>query len=373
MTTTEERLGQVEDPALFHRLSELGMLRSATAIDNGLEVRVAVPVADYPAAEELRVALAQAAGLEPGKRLELAVEVMGEEERDLVARRLRAFDATEAAPHEAGHAGARENPFARRRGPTRVLAICSGKGGVGKSTVAVNLAVALRRGGHRVGILDADIYGFSVPRMMGVPYAPLHLGNVLVPPVAHGVRVVSMGFFVDEDQAVAWRGPMLHNVLEQFLVDVHWGELDFLVVDLPPGTGDVPMSVAQQLPGAECYVVTTPQPAAERVAQRAGALARQLRLPLRGVIENYSYFAAPDGARYEIFGSGGGAALAETLGVELLGQVPLELAVREGADEGQPIAVAHAGGEAAAAIARIAERIVALGPARVYRKDLAIS
>jgi ATP-binding protein involved in chromosome partitioning len=198
------------------------------------------------------------------------------------------------------------------------------------------------------------------------------LDRAIVPPVAHGVRCISMGFFYDEDKAVAWRGPMLHKALEQFLVDVHWGTLDFLVVDMPPGTGDVPLSVGQQLPRAEVYVVTTPQIGATRVAQRAGALAKQLRHPVRGVIENMSWFIDPHGGRHEIFGAGGGTFLAEALSVPLLAQIPL-VPASGGSDDSVPDAVVDSTGEISTAFRALAEAIVELGPARVYRSELSIS
>jgi ATP-binding protein involved in chromosome partitioning len=297
---------------------------------------------------------------------------MSDEQRASVGAWLRAQQGdspTAAAPN----AQARENPFSDRASSTRVLAIASGKGGVGKSSVTVSLAVALARAGHSVGLLDADIHGFSVPRMLKVGYAPIVLGKVIVPPVARGVRTISMGFFVDEDKAVAWRGPMLHRALEQFLNDVHWGTPEFLVVDMPPGTGDIALSVGQQLPRAELYIVTTPQLGSARIAQRAGSLARQLRLPIRGIIENMSYFRAPDGTRYELFGSGGGELLATTLEVPLLVQVPLVPATGNDADEGIPAVIADPEGEVAQTFADLAEHIVAAGPARVYRKELSIS
>ena len=220
------------------------------------------------------------------------------------------------------------NPFADASSPTRVIAVSSGKGGVGKSSVTVNLAIALGLAGNRVGLLDADVYGFSVPAMLGLAGEPVTGEGGVSPLTAFGLSVMSMGFFVGDDQPVIWRGPMLHKALEQFLVDVDWGSLDFLVVDMPPGTGDVALSMSQYLPASEVYVVTTPQPAAKRVAQRSAYMARKLSLPLRGVIENMSWFSAPDGSRYEIFGQGGGAQLAEELGVPLLGQIPLLPAIR---------------------------------------------
>lgn len=269
-------------------------------------------------------------------------------------------------------------PFSSGSGPTRVVGVSSGKGGVGKSSVTVNLAVALAGAGHSVGILDADVYGFSVPAMLGLGGGPTMSGGLamsdgkVTPPGAFGVRVMSMGFFANEDQPVIWRGPMLHKALEQFLTDVDWGEPDFLLVDMPPGTGDVALSMSQYLPASEVYVVTTPQVAAKRVAQRSAYMARKLNLPLRGVIENMSWFSAPGGLRFEIFGSGGGAQLAEELGVPLLGQIPLVPAMREGGDSGQPIVVAEPASEAAEAFKSIARQIVGLGRGRIFREELRI-
>jgi ATP-binding protein involved in chromosome partitioning len=271
-----------------------------------------------------------------------------------------------------GHEQGRVNQFMRPGSPTRVLGIASGKGGVGKSSVSVNLAVSLARLGHDVAILDADVYGYSVPRMLGLTEPPVIDDNLILPPEAYGVRCISMGFFVGEDQPVIWRGPMLHKALEQFLVDVQWGEPDYLVVDMPPGTGDVALSMAQYLPGSEVYVVTTPQSAAQRVAQKAAYMAKKVKLPLRGVIENMSWFTGDDGTRYELFGAGGGGALAATLGVPLIGQVPLVPAVREGGDEGVPVTVAAPDSEASRAFASLAQRIRELGPARIYRSELQV-
>jgi ATP-binding protein involved in chromosome partitioning len=259
-----------------------------------------------------------------------------------------------------------------------VIGVSSGKGGVGKSSVTVNVAVALAGAGHSVAILDADVYGFSVPAMLGLVGTPETSGGLTMsdgkvqPPTAFGVRVMSMGFFANEDQPVVWRGPMLHKALEQFLSDVDWGAPDFLLVDMPPGTGDVALSMSEYLPASEVYVVTTPQAAAKRVAQRSAYMARKMNLPLRGVIENMSWFSGPDGSRYEIFGNGGGAQLAEELGVPLLGQVPLVPAIREGGDSGRPIVVADPASEAAEAFKAIACRIVELGRARIFRDELRI-
>jgi ATP-binding protein involved in chromosome partitioning len=255
---------------------------------------------------------------------------------------------------------------------TRILGISSGKGGVGKSSVSVNLAIALAKEGHDVGILDADVYGFSVPKMLGIQAEPVVIEDMIVPPVAFGVKCMSIGFFVGEDQPVMWRGPMLHKALEQFLVDVYWGTPDFLVIDMPPGTGDVALSMAQYLPSSEVYVVTTPQAAAGRVAQRSAYMAKKINLPLRGVIENMSWFTGDDGTRYELFGSGGGQQLATDLGVPLLGQVPFVTALREGGDVGVPVTVADDKGEAAEAFRSLASQIVAKGRSRVFRPELTI-
>ena len=252
-----------------------------------------------------------------------------------------------------------------------MLLIASGKGGVGKSSVTTNLAVALAQRGKSVGVLDADVWGFSIPKMLGVDRAPVVLDQMLLPPEAHGVRCISIGFFADEDQPVIWRGPMLHKALEQFLTDVYWDDPDYLLVDLPPGTGDVSISLAQMLPHAEMYVVTTPQPAAQRVAQRAGFMAHKVNLKVRGVIENMTWFTGDDGQRYEIFGRGGGSQLAEALEVPLLGQVPLVPAMREGGDDGHPIVVTDPSGEAAQVFANIAERVdVELAPTRRTHREL---
>ena len=252
---------------------------------------------------------------------------------------------------------------------TRVIGVSSGKGGVGKSTVTVNLAIALAQAGHRVGLLDADVYGFSVPKMLGTDHDPVILGDIVLPTSAHGVRCLSMGYFVPDDQPVIWRGPMLHKAIQQFLTDAYWGEPDFVLVDMPPGTGDVALTLAEVMPRAEIVVVTTPQPAAQRVAQRSAFAARRLKLSVRGVIENMSWFTGDDGTRYELFGSGGGATLAADLGVPLLGQVPLVNAVRLGGDEGRPVTAVDPDAETAGAFRAITEKLVALGPARVYRRE----
>ncbi|MGO9333461.1 MAG: P-loop NTPase [Acidimicrobiales bacterium] len=381
----EAAVRAVVDPGLFHSIGELGLLRSVRVHRGRTDVVVAVPAAGHPAQRDLADEIARAVATAGGAPS--AVEFVNMTEAEEADLRARLYELGRAPARQAGIHGTglhghdsagdeaptpRTNPFADKASRTRVLAVSSGKGGVGKSTVTVNLAVALARQGASVAILDADVYGFSVPSMLGIDRPPVLLGDLLVPPVAHGVRCISMGFFVDEDQAVMWRGPMLHKALEQFLVDVHWGKPDFLMLDLPPGTGDVAMSIAQFVPRAEVLVVTTPQVAAERVAQRAAVLARQLRLPVRGVVENQSWFTGDDGKRYELFGHGGGETLAKSLGVALLGQIPFLPTLRQAGDSGVPVAASDPEGEAGRAFASLAERVVALGPGRVYRSELSI-
>jgi ATP-binding protein involved in chromosome partitioning len=232
---------------------------------------------------------------------------------------------------------------------TRVLAVCSGKGGVGKSTLTANLAVALAQGGKQVGVLDADVYGHSIPHVLGIQQKPVLVDKMIVPPVKHDLKLMSIGFFLDDNQPVMWRGPMLHRALEQFLSDVHWGELDVLVVDMPPGTGDVAISLGQLLPRAEAIVVTTPQPAAQEVASRAGVMAQKTSMRLIGVVENMSG---------DVFGSGGGDKLAQELGIPLLGRVPLESVIRECGDAGEPVAAAAPDSVGARELRRIAEVVL---------------
>jgi ATP-binding protein involved in chromosome partitioning len=299
---------------------------------------------------------------------------MTDDERAALRQTLHGDPAATAGTHQGhGHAEGRAIPFADPASRTRVLLIASGKGGVGKSSLSTNLSVALAQRGHSVAVVDADVWGFSIPRMLGVDRPPVVIDEMLVPPEAHGVRCISMGFFAQEDQPIIWRGPMLHKALEQFLTDVYWDEPDFLVVDLPPGTGDISLSLAQFLPRSEVYVVTTPQPAAQRVAQRAAFMAQKVNLEVKGIIENMSWFTGDDGRRYEIFGAGGGEDLAAHLEVPLVGQVPLVTALREGADSGDPLVASDPDSEAGAAIRAIAERIdVELAPTRRYNPALKI-
>jgi ATP-binding protein involved in chromosome partitioning len=306
------------------------------------------------------------------RAVSLDFTVMSEEELRALRERLHGDPASTAGTHAAhGHAEGRAIPFADPSSRTRVLLVASGKGGVGKSSVTTNLSVALAQRGRSVAVVDADVWGFSIPKMLGVDRRPVVLDEMLLPPEAHGVRCISIGFFADEDQPVIWRGPMLHKALEQFLTDVYWDDPEFLLVDLPPGTGDVSISLAQMLPRAEMYVVTTPQPAAQRVAQRAGFMAHKVNLEVKGIIENMAWFTGDDGKRYELFGRGGGAHLAELLEVPLIGQVPLVPAMREGGDVGAPIVAVDPDSEAAQVFATIAERIdVELAPTRRFHPEL---
>ncbi len=245
---------------------------------------------------------------------------------------------------------------------TRTIAVSSGKGGVGKSSISTNLAVALARSGDRVGIVDGDIWGFSIPAMLGIDYPPTMVGDMIVPPVAHGVKVMSMDYFVGDDKAVIWRGPMLHKAIEQFLKDVFWDNLDFLIVDMPPGTGDIAISMSQFLPRAQVLVATTPQPTAQRVARRAALMAAEVDQEVIGVVENMSWFTGDDGKRYELFGSGGGDKLAADLGVDLMAQIPLMPEMGRGADDGHPVVVAAPGSEAESAFDSLAKAVRAKRP-----------
>jgi ATP-binding protein involved in chromosome partitioning len=386
----EQAIGAVVDPELDLSLHEMGAVRAVRSRRRRAEVSLALPVAAWPGQDALRDAVRAAAEAAGADDVVVDVDVMDDAERAALRGRLRqdmegpdggdGANGNGGPGHEHGgsggghgHGGEAATPkFLQPGSRTRLIGISSGKGGVGKSSVTVNLAVALARLGHRVGVLDADVYGFSVPKMLGADRDPIVLGDLVVPTTAHGVRVLSMGFFVPDDQPVIWRGPMLHKAIEQFLGDAYWGEPDLLLVDMPPGTGDVTLSLAQVMPRSEIVVVTTPQPAAQRVAQRSAYAARKLRLSVRGVVENMSWFTGDDGTRYELFGAGGGQALADDLGVPLLGQLPLVPALRQGGDDGRPIVVSEPDSEVAVAFDALARRLASLGPARVYRRELAV-
>jgi ATP-binding protein involved in chromosome partitioning len=332
-------LERVIDPELRRPVTELDMVRDVEIDGGDVRVTIALTVAGCPLRDSFQQQVAEVLRDVPSvQRVALAFDVMTAEERQALTTKLRG--------------GLQE----RSKGlsldaATRVLAVCSGKGGVGKSTFAANLAVALAQEGKQVGILDADVYGHSVPHVLGIRQKPVLVDKMIVPPVKHELKLMSIGFFLDDNQPVMWRGPMLHRALEQFLSDVHWGQLDVLVVDMPPGTGDVAISLGQLLPRAETIIVTTPQPAAQEVASRAGAMAQKTGMRLVGVIENMTG---------DVFGSGGGDRLAAELGVPLLGRVPLDPLLRECGDAGEPLVAAAPDSESAQELRRIAESVLAL-------------
>jgi ATP-binding protein involved in chromosome partitioning len=368
-------LRPVQDPELHRSIVDLGMVRDVRIADGRVDVLVALTVAGCPLRSEITRRVDTAVRSLGGvSDVGLDFTVMTDEEREELRRRLHGDPGASAGhQHAHGHAEGREIPFAKPGSRTRPLLIASGKGGVGKSTVTTNLAIALAQRGHSVGVLDADVYGFSIPRMLGTDRDPVVIDQMIVPPDAWGVRCISMGYFVPEGQAVIWRGPMLHKALEQFLTDVYWDDPDFLLIDMPPGTGDIALSLSQYLPRGEVYVVTTPQPAAQKVARLSAAMAHKVHLEVKGIVENMSWFTGDDGKQYRIFGEGGGQELADELGVPLLGQLPLLQPVREGGDTGHPIVVTDPTGEAARAFHELAERVaVELAPRKVFNPALKI-
>ena len=370
-----DALRPVQDPELHRSIVDLGMVRSIELRDGAAEILVALTIAGCPLRSEIQRRVSEAVTpLDGIDRVDLDFTVMTDEQREELRSRLHGDPGSTAGTAQAhGHAQGRAIPFAQPGSSTRPLLISSGKGGVGKSSITTNVAVALAADGYSVGVVDADIYGHSIPRMLGADREPTVIDQMLLPPEAWGVRCISIGYFVPQGQAVVWRGPMLHKALEQFLTDVYWDDPDFLLIDMPPGTGDIAISLSQYLPRGEVYVVTTPQPAAQEVARLSAAMAAKVNLEVKGVIENMSWFTGDDGRRYELFGAGGGAALADELGVPLLGQLPLVPALRAGGDIGRPIAAIEPDSEAARAFATIAEQIaVQLKPKRVYRPELQI-
>ena len=374
-----DALRPVEDPELHRSIVDLGMVRKVDIDRKGaVRLEVALTVAGCPLRNEIQNRVSTAVTALSGvTSVALEFGVMDDTERAKVREIMGGAGQghSHAAPQGGhGHAEGKAVPFNQPGNKTRPLLISSGKGGVGKSSVTVNLAVALASQGYKVGVVDADIYGYSVPRMLGTDRDPVVIDDMLVPPEANGVTCISIGYFVPEGQAVIWRGPMLHKALEQFLADVFWDDPDFLLIDMPPGTGDIALSLSQYLPRGEVYVVTTPQPAAQKVARLSAAMAQKVNLPVKGIIENMSWFTGDDGKRYEIFGAGGGTELAEELGVPLLGQLPLVQELREGGDDGQPITVAHPGSEAAQAFQAIAKRIAEeLKPKKVFSAALKVN
>ncbi len=360
-------LADIVEPQLVRTLGELGFLGAIGEANGSPRVELVLPVTRWPNLDLLEAAIRERAST-----ASVVVRAMNEEELLGLRNFLRGAMAGDPGPGQHSHGDVKPR-FLDKLSKTRVLGISSGKGGVGKSSVTVNLAIALALDGFDVGVLDADVYGFSLPKMLGAVNDPIVLGDTVIPTLAHGVRCVSMGYFVADEQPVIWRGPMLHKAIEQLVTEAWWDEPDFLLIDMPPGTGDVALTLSEVLPRIEMYVVTTPQPAAQRVAQRSAYAARKLKLSVRGVIENMSWFTGNDGERYEIFGSGGGEQLARELGIALLGQVPLEALLREGGDVGAPIVVTHPSSESALAFRALAKTVAAQGPARVYRQELKLS
>ncbi len=341
-------LGSVMDPEIRRPITDLNMVDSVAVDGNQVDVTVLLTTAGCPLHTTITKDVKRIVGAVEGvDAVNVSMGVMNDEQRKALREKLN------------GGRPEREIPFAQPGSLTRVIAVTSGKGGVGKSSMTANLAASMSQSGLKVGVMDADIYGFSVPRMLGVEHEPQVIDGMIIPPVgAAGIKVMSIGMFVPDGQAVVWRGPMLHRALQQFLADVFWGDLDVLLIDMPPGTGDVAISIAQLLPTSEVLVVTTPQVAAAEVAERAGSIAGQTRQRVIGVVENMSYLAQPDGSHLEVFGSGGGQAVSARLSaqlgyeVPLLAQVPLDIALREGGDAGTPISLGE--GEAATALRGVA-------------------
>lgn len=346
-------LSKVRDPEIGKPITEIGMVKSVSINDDAsIDVSVYLTTSGCPMRNEIADRVRSAVSDVPGAgTVRVDLDVMNDEQRTELRKKLRGDKAEPMIP------------FAQPGSLTRVYAVASGKGGVGKSSVTVNLATALAARGLSVGVLDADIYGHSVPRMLGSDAKPTQVEKMIMPPISHGVKFISIGQFTDGNTPVTWRGPMLHRALQQFLADVYWGDLDVLLLDLPPGTGDVAISIAQLIPGAEILVITTPQQAAAEVAERAGAIALQTRQKILGVVENMSWLELPDGTRMEPFGAGGGEQVAQRLTravgapVELLGQVPLETTLREGGDAGVPVVLSAPESASGSALRTIAERL----------------
>jgi ATP-binding protein involved in chromosome partitioning len=331
-------LARVVDPEIRRPITDLDMIREVTVAGTTAHVDLRLTIVGCPAADtierDVRAAVLAVAGIEA---IDLEIGVMTVAEREALTTRLRGTKAQQFGPDSL----------------TKIFAISSGKGGVGKSTITANLAVALAARGLRVGLIDADVFGFSIPGILGIAgVKPTQVGDMILPPVVHGVKVISIGMFVDGPTAVSWRGPLLHRTMQQFLTDVYFGDLDVLLLDLPPGTGDIAISLGQLLPQAEVLVVTTPQPAAAEVAERSGLVARQTGQTVIGVVENMTG---------ELFGSGGGDELAARLGVPVLGRIPLSVPLRVGGDTGAPVTISHPGDPATIAIAALSEHLSTRG------------
>jgi len=371
-----DALRPVHDPELHRSIVDLDMVRDVVIDGSKVSLTVTLTIAGCPLRNEIQKRVDDALVKLPGvDTVALNFGVMTDEQRAALREKLHGSPAATAGSTPAqGHAQGRAIPFAQPGSRTRPLLISSGKGGVGKSSVTTNLAVALAAAGHSVGVVDADIYGYSIPRMLGADREPTVIDQMLLPPESYGVRCISIGYFVPEGQAVVWRGPMLHKALEQFLTDVFWDEPDFLLIDMPPGTGDIALSLSQYLPRAEVYVVTTPQEAAQKVARLSAAMAAKVNMKVRGVIENMSWFTGDDGKRYELFGNGGGRLLADELGVPLLAQIPLTNQLREGGDVGRPIAAVAPDSESGRIFAELARTIAEeLRPKKVFSSALKVN
>lgn len=372
-----DALRPVQDPELHRSIVDLGMVRDVVIDKKGtVGLTVVLTIAGCPLRNEIQTRVNTALrALDGVSDVNLNFGVMNDDERAAVRQMLNGNPgATAGSAPAQGHAEGRTISFAQPGSKTRPILISSGKGGVGKSSVTTNIAVAMAALGYKVGIVDADIYGYSIPRMLGTDRDPVVIDNMLLPPEAWGVRCISIGYFVPEGQAVVWRGPMLHKALEQFLTDVFWDEPDFLFIDMPPGTGDIALSLSQYLPRAEVLVVTTPQEAAQKVARLSAAMAVKVNLPVRGIIENMSWFRGDDGKRYELFGKGGGQILADELNVPLLAQIPLLNALREGGDDGRPIAAVAPDSEVGKAFFAIAKYIAEdMKPKKIFSAALKVN
>ena len=372
-----DALRPVQDPELHRSIVDLGMVRDVVIDKKGtVGLTVVLTIAGCPLRNEIQTRVNTALrALDGVSDVNLNFGVMNDDERAAVRQMLNGNPgATAGSAPAQGHAEGRTISFAQPGSKTRPILISSGKGGVGKSSVTTNIAVAMAALGYKVGIVDADIYGYSIPRMLGTDRDPVVIDNMLLPPEAWGVRCISIGYFVPEGHAVVWRGPMLHKALEQFLTDVYWDEPDFLFIDMPPGTGDIALSLSQYLPRAEVLVVTTPQEAAQKVARLSAAMAVKVNLPVRGIIENMSWFTGDDGKRYELFGKGGGQILADELNVPLLAQIPLLNALREGGDDGHPIAAVAPDSEVGKAFFAIAKYIAEdMKPKKIFSAALKVN
>ncbi|MGP9488851.1 sodium:proton antiporter [Arthrobacter sp. MYb211] len=341
-------LESVIDPELRRPITELGMVASAELVEGTAQVRILLTIAGCPMRSTIEADVAKAVGALPEvAAVNVVLDVMDPVQRAELRAKLQA----------------KRTVFSDPDSLTRVIAVASGKGGVGKSSITANLAAAMAADGLKVGLIDADVHGFSIPALMGITGKPTRVDEMILPPVAHGVKVISIGMFLDSNQPVIWRGPMLHRALEQFLTDVYFGDLDVLLLDLPPGTGDMAISVSQLLPNSELLVITTPQSTATAVAERAGTIALQTKQQVIGVVENMSYLSLPDGGKMEIFGTGGGLRLSESLSeqlgypVELLAQLPLEEAVRVGSDRGVPVVLGAPESPVAGSLRQLAQKL----------------